>query len=180
MKLEDTNRYLQQEIVDAIELPFGNGHYAMIVMLPDRNYTTSDIIEQLTTENWSHWIESFTEEVVVVNLPRFKFEFGEKLNDELTDMGMGVAFSPDQADFTKISPDGNLYISMVRQKAYVDVNEKGTEAAAITVVEILLTSAGPDGKIHFTANRPFLFAIMEKESKSIIFIGKVALPEYDL
>jgi serine protease inhibitor len=180
MKLEDTIRYLQQEIFDAIELPYGNGHYAMIVMLPDRNYTTSDIIEQLTTENWSHWIESFTEEVVVVNLPRFKFEFGEKLNDELTDMGMGVAFSPDQADFTKINPDGNLYISMVRQKAYVDVNEKGTEAAAITVVEILLTSAGPDGKIHFTANRPFLFAIMEKESKSIIFIGKVALPEYEL
>src|SRR4030043_447895 len=91
--------------------------------------------------------------------------------------GMGIAFSPGGADFTKINPDGNLFISMVKQKAYVDVNEKGTEAAAVTVVEIELTSVGEDNRIHFYVDRPFLFVIMEKQSKSIIFIGRGGKPE---
>ncbi|OFY65692.1 MAG: hypothetical protein A2Y71_04975 [Bacteroidetes bacterium RBG_13_42_15] len=178
MMLEASINYLHHEIFDAIELPYGNGNYAMMVLLPDPEKTTSDLIEQLGSDNWNSWIESFEEKEVVVSLPKFRFDFEDKLNDELTDMGMGIAFSPGGADFTKINPDGNLFISMVKQKAYVDVNEKGTEAAAVTVVEIELTSVGEDNRIHFYVDRPFLFVIMEKQSKSIIFIGRVAKPEY--
>jgi len=180
MMLEAEINYLQHDDFSAVELPYGNNHYSMIIMLPDNNKSVSEVIDQLSPDNWNNWIESFTEKEVVVSLPKFKFEFEEELNDELTDMGMGVAFSEYEADFTKINPAGNLYISMVKQKAYVDVNEKGTEAAAVTVVEISLTSVGEDGKTHFYVDRPFLFVIMEKQSKSIVFIGKVALPEYSL
>ena len=115
----------------------------------------------------------------MVSLPKFKFEFEDSLNNALTSMGMGIAFLPGLADFTNINPDRQLYISMVKQKAYVDVNEQGTEAAAVTVVEINFTSAGMDDKIYFTVNHPFLFVIMEKESKSIIFIGRVIIPVYE-
>ena len=91
-------------------------------------------------------------------------------------MGMNIAFSPEEADFSKINSQNDLYISMVKQKAYIDVNEKGTEAAAVTVVGIELTAI-PDNK-YFTVNRPFLFVIKEKVTNAIIFIGKVMTPEY--
>lgn len=178
MSLEDIINYLHQEVFDAIELLYGNEHYSMIVMLPGQDRSTSDMINQLNTDNWNTWIESFTEHNVIVRLPKFRFEFEDTLNDELKETGMGIAFSPFEADFTKINPGGNLYIPMVKQKAYVDVNEKGTEAAAVTVVQIDLTSVGEDNKIHFYVDKPFLFVIMEKQSKSIIFIGRVAKPEY--
>ncbi len=180
MMMQDAElNYMSNNDFSAVELPYGSEHYSMVVLLPSQTNTTEEIISQLNPDNWKVWNESFTKKEVVVSLPKFKFEFEDSLNNVLSAMGMGIAFSPVEADFTKINPQGNLYISMVKQKAYVDVNEKGTEAAAVTVVEISYTSAGGDGKIYFTANKPFIFVIMEKESKSIIFIGRVALPSYD-
>ncbi|MBN2612526.1 MAG: serpin family protein [Bacteroidales bacterium] len=178
MKLEAGINYMYNDTFSAIELPYGNGHYSMIVMLPGNQHTTTDIIARLTTDNWATWMGSFSQREIVVNLPKFKFEFEDSLNNALKNMGMSVAFSPSEADFTNINPEGNLYISMVKQKAYIDVNEKGTEAAAVTVVEVGYTSAG-DGKTHFVVNKPFLFAIVEKDTGSIIFIGRVAQPEYE-
>ncbi|MFO7659154.1 MAG: serpin family protein [Bacteroidales bacterium] len=178
MKLEAEINYMHNDTFSAIELPYGNGHYSMIVMLPENLKTTADIIGQLNPENWNTWFRSFSQKELVVNMPKFKFEFEDSLNNELKDMGMSIAFSPSEADFTNINPEGGLYISMVKQKAYIDVNEKGTEAAAVTIVEVGYTSVG-DEKPHFIVNKPFLFAIVEKDTGAIIFIGRVIQPEYE-
>lgn len=177
MAVTDTFNYYSNNTFSAVDLPYGNDHYSMVVLLPSNQKTVDDIIAELTPENWNLWISSFKKKEVTVRLPKFKFEFEDILNNELVDMGMGVAFS-DFADFTKINPGGGLQISMVKQKAFVDVNEKGTEAAAVTVVEIVFTSIGEDNA-YFTADHPFLFVIMEKQTKSIVFIGRVAQPSYN-
>lgn len=177
MGVTGTFNYYSNKTFKALELLFGNGNYSMVVLLPEGENKTENIINELTPQNWDSWIGSLTEKEVIVNLPKFKFEFEDSLNNELDAMGMGIAFT-DNADFTRINPFGNLRISMVKQKSYIDVNEKGTEAAAATVVEMELTSAGPE-KTYFNADKPFLFVIMEKRTKSIVFIGRVAKPEYE-
>jgi serpin B len=90
-------------------------------------------------------------------------------------MGMGVAFSG-AADFSGINPARNIFISKVRQKTFIDVNEEGTEAAAVTIVEIDFTAIIDE--IEIFINKPFLFAITEKDTRAILFIGKVVLPRY--
>ena len=94
-------------------------------------------------------------------------------------MDMGIAFEPYLADFSKINPNEQLYISRVVHKTFVEVNEEGTEAAAVTMVEISLTSTGGETFIPFYVNKPFIFAIKEKYTNSIIFIGKVMEPVYE-
>jgi serine protease inhibitor len=170
-------RYAENNIFSAVELFYGGGSYSMVILLPNYGKTVDDIVSELASDKWADWTGSFAEEEVSVSLPKFKFEFGDSLNKPLTDMGMGVAFDPGEADFSKINPDEQIFISMVKQQAYIDVNEEGTEAAAATVVEMELT-AMPDGIQYFTVNRPFLFVIKEKDTNSIIFIGRVMKPRY--
>jgi serine protease inhibitor len=169
--------YAENDLFSAAELFYGDGNYSMVILLPDNGKTVDDIINGLTVDTWDEWTAGFGEAKVSVGLPKFRFEFGDSLNSALTDMGMGVAFDPDQADFSKINPDQQIFISMVKQQAYIDVNEEGTEAAAATVVEMELTAI-PDDLIYFTVNRPFLFVIKEKDTNSIIFIGRVMEPAY--
>jgi len=177
MYLEEKLMYCENEIFSSVELFYGAGNYSMIILLPNHDKSTDDIVNELTKETWDAWNNSFGEEEVLVGLPKFKFEFEDSLNSPLTDMGMGIAFMPDEANFSKINPYYDIFISMVKQKAYIDVNEKGTEAAAATVVEMELTSI-PD-KRYFTVNRPFMFVIKEKDTNAIIFIGRVMKPEYE-
>ena len=176
MYLEEKVMYYENEIFSSVELLYGAGNYSMIILLPNHDKSTDDIVNELTKETWDDWNNSYIEEEVLVGLPKFKFEFEDSLNNPLTDMGMGIAFIPGEANFSKINPDQDIFISMVKQKAYIDVNEKGTEAAAATVVEMELTAI-PDKK-YFTVNRPFMFVIKEKDTNVIIFIGRVMRPEY--
>lgn len=108
-----------------------------------------------------------------VHLPKFTFDFEQKLKEPLIDLGMEIAFSSTSAAFTGINPGGRLRISEVKQKTHITVDEKGTEAAAATSVGIGLTSAGIP---TFNANRPFLFMITERSSGLIVFMGKLSLP----
>lgn len=176
METDGKFNYYENSIFSSVELFYGAGDYSMLILLPNPDKTTTDIIDNLTVENWDAWLENYTEEEIMINLPKFKFDFEDSLNRPLTNMGMGIAFSPGEADFSKINPANNLFISMVKQKAYIDVNEKGTEAAAATVVEVSFTAI-PENKL-FKVNRPFIFAIKEKKTKAIIFIGIVNVPEY--
>jgi len=121
-----------------------------------------------------------TGEKVQIHLPKFKFEYEDSLNNELINMGMGIAFDPYNADFSKINPARQLYISRVIHKSFIEVNEEGTEAAAVTVVEIReISSGGGETFIPFYVNQPFIFAIKEKYTNAIIFIGKVMEPDYE-
>jgi serine protease inhibitor len=180
MNQESTFEYTSNNLFSAVNLPYGKGQYQMTVILPNSNKTTADVRAQLDNENWNTWLKSFqSKDHVVVTMPRFKFSWEMKLNDILSAMGMGIAFVPGQADFSGIA-DLDLYISFVIHKTYVDVNENGTEAAAVTAVGISVTSMPVDQppKIYFTVDRPFLFALSEKTTGAILFIGEMRAPEY--
>jgi serine protease inhibitor len=181
MQQQSVFNYMENDFMQLIELPYGNGNFSMMVLLPSDGYNTADIVNNLNDTNWNQWVSEMDSQEVVVKLPKFKFEWGRTINDEVIAMGLGNAFS-DAADFSGINPEIPLQISRVIHKSFVDVNEKGTEAAAVTVVEIIETSM-PDGPVknikYFTANKPFVFIIREKTSGVLLFMGKVENPEYN-
>jgi serpin B len=161
----------------AIELPYNQGNYVMSILLPDPGKTVEDVISQLSQANWNTWSAQFSERDIQLQLPKFKYEYNEKqMKPALTDMGMGVAFDPVNADFTRINPDGGLYISRILHKTFIETNEEGTEAAAVTAVEVGVTSVGPDQTYYFTINRPFVYFIQEKSTGTVLFIGTVMNP----
>ncbi|HSO88396.1 MAG TPA: serpin family protein [Draconibacterium sp.] len=180
MNKEEKLDYTSNALFSAVKMPYGNGQYHMIVMLPVNGKSSQDVIDALTSTNWTSWMESFeTKDPVVVTMPRFKFAFETKLNNVLAEMGMVKAFQPNIADFSKIS-DKDLYISSAVHKSFIDVNENGTEAAAVTSITFTTTSAGNEPpKTYFTVNKPFVFAITEKDTDAILFIGEVNNPEYE-
>ena len=173
MNLEDTLNSFSNELFQAVELDYGRGNFSMVVLLPKTEKSVDDIINELTPENWSNWMNGFNKTNLILSLPRFKFEYDIQLKDALTAMGMGIAFSG-TADFTGINRNGGLYIDYVRHKSFVEVNEEGTEAAAATVVAIKETAI-LDNIMY--VNRPFIFAIREKSTGAIVFLGRVADPK---
>jgi len=177
MKQKNLFGYFENELFKALKLPYGNEKFSMMVFLPASPHNVNDIIAELNPSNWNDWSGSFTiTDSVNLYLPKFKFSYEITLNDVLKTLGMSIAFTS-QADFTGINPAGNLLISNVKHKSFVEVNEEGTEASAATIVEMVVTSAPQE--INFHANRPFLFIITEKTTNAIVFIGKVAKPEIE-
>ena len=177
MKMKEKVAYLKNDLFSAIELMYGNQKFSMCLIRPNDGKTTADVVSELNMDNYTGWMSALTKQEVNVIIPKFKFGYKELLNDPLKDMGLDIAFS-DLADFTGINPGGNLLISRVIHQSFIDVNEKGTEAAAATVVEIGVTSAGPEIPT-FKADKPFIFLIREKASNAILFMGRVGLPEYE-
>lgn len=168
-------KYASNSILSAIELPYGDGNYSMLVLVPKQGNTCQTILNNLNDLNWNNWnSELKVTEDVQVYLPKFKFSFETRLNKTLKNMGMSIAFS-DTADFSKINGYGNLKISNVIHKSYIDVNEEGTEAAAVTSVEIGITCQ-PLNETIFRADKPFIFAIKEKQTNAILFIGLLNKP----
>jgi serine protease inhibitor len=153
-----------------VRLPYGNEKTAMYCILPEQDVKINDYIEEFSFEKWKELQESLSKnDDVILHLPRFKLEYGIKnLNDSLTALGMGKAFS-DSADFSGIR-DG-IYISRVLHKAVIEVNEEGSEAAGVTVVEMKETAAMEP--IMFIADRPFVFLIADDETGTILFMGKL-------
>jgi len=179
MKKEEKLDYQINSLFSAVKIPYGNGQYNMVVMLPGEGKNSQDVIDALSMENWQNWMRSFEiKDPVVVTMPRFKFAFEISMNKVLDQMGMKKAFQPNIADFSKISSE-DLYISSVVHKSYIDVNENGTEAAAVTSITFTTTSVGNEPpKTYFYVNKPFVFAITEKDTGAILFIGEVQNPEY--
>jgi serpin B len=175
MKQVTDLRFVANDIFSMVELPYGQGNYSMLVLLPNNANSTDDVVEALTPENWDVWINGLTVTKVDLRLPKFTYEYKNVLNDELMSLGMEVAFT-DQADFSGINGTGDLFISKVLHKSFVEVNEEGTEAAAVTSVEIDVTSfPGPENTI-FNVDHPFLFAIREISTGTILFVGRVQNP----
>ncbi|SHJ49316.1 serpin B [Tangfeifania diversioriginum] len=176
MQQENPVLYNENDLFQAIQLPYGQGNFSMSVFLPQVNKSLQDVMENLDKENWKSWMENFSERNVKIQLPKFKYEYEIKLNDILSEMGMRIAFTGG-ADFTGINKNADLYIDYVKHKSFIEVNEEGTEAAAVTVVAVNELSAGGGGSIPFNANRPFLFAITEKSTGAILFVGTVKNPQ---
>jgi serpin B len=156
----------------AARFPYGRDKIAMYVFLPNRDVPLDSFVESLNQETWEKYIDGFKPvEDLEVKFPKFKLEYGVKrLNDVLEKLGMGIAFSPFNANFGGIAPAG-LFIDFVDHKAVIEVNEKGTVAAAATNVGI-----GFGIKHTFTVDRPFFFVIRDDRSGTILFMGKVEDP----
>jgi serpin B len=153
----------------AVDLPYGNSAFTMTVVLP--NGDIDAFAESFDQAKWDSLVSSLSDSELEVYLPRFRMEWKRELNDDLKAIGMRLAFTPYQADLTRMSPLGReLYITKVLQKTFVDVDEAGTEAAAATLVGVGLVSLPPS----FRADRPFLVVIRERFSGTILFIGKIA------
>ena len=176
MRMEEEIGYFENDLFQACELDYGRGNFSMIVLLPKGDETLSSLTDYLTPDNWTAWTSTFLTHKVNLTLPKFTFEYEKELNEILSLMGMGIAFIPGLADFTGINSGGELYIDYVKHKTFVEVNEEGTEAAAVTIVAIGETSVGPTDVVYMVVDRPFLFAIREKTTNTILFMGKVAEP----
>ncbi len=178
MKVKGSFNYAVTEHFSAVEMPYGDSTFSMVVMLPSGERTADDLISQMDFTYWNTWYDNATVRNVQIELPKFKYEFKALLNDPLIDLGLGIAFS-DGADFSRITPGAPLYISRVIHQTFIDVQEEGTEAAAATIVEIRETSAGGDSTPIFRADKPFLYIIKENSTGAILFMGKVGMPVYE-
>ena len=156
------------------ELPYGGDAFAMTILMPDEGIGIDAWVAGLSTASWQQATAGLRDAEVDLSLPKFRLAWEDTLNDELKALGMRQAFIPDGARFTRISRSAgeHLYIDFVKQKAFVDVNEVGTEAAAVTVVGIGVTSAPMPVRI----DRPFVFAIRERLSGTVLFVGKIVRP----
>jgi len=155
-----------------IELSYGREAYAMTIVLPDDAAGADALATNITQEQWNGWIAALDSTSLPLRLPKFTLSYGLQLNDALKALGMGTAFDPTVADFSNMFTNQNVFIDDVRHKTYLDVNEEGTEAAGATSVGIGLTSAPAE----FAIDRPFLLAIRERLSGTILFLGKIGNP----
>lgn len=164
--------YNETSQAQVIDLPYGNGSFSMTIVLPKAGNSIEDFVASLTQQQWDGLVNNLDSTEVELSLPKFRLEYNKNLNDELKAMGMEIAFS-DSANFSRISSIP-LEISDVIHKAFVEVNEEGTEAAAATVVGFRPTAIllPPTMRI----DHPFVFAIRERTSGTILFIGKIVSP----
>ncbi len=175
MSQSSTFPYFENEIFQAIALPYGQGRSSMYLFLPRQEVGLNGFYQLLNNENWQNWILQFDYGEITLALPRFKAEYEVKLNDVLKSLGMQIAFEPGVADFSGMHDTSQkLFISEVKHKTFLEVNEKGTEAAGSTGVSITLRS-GPK-RFAMTVDRPFFLAIMDNETGCILFMGAITNP----
>jgi serpin B len=169
-------RFAKLDGLSIIELPYKGRDLAMIAILPDSVDGLPSLEAVLSPESLSVWMSSLDNTRVALDLPRFRFTSSFVLNDVLTALGMPSGFNPALADFSRMTGKRELYISLVAHKAFVDVNEKGTEAAAATATVMARVSEMIETPPAFRADHPFIFFIRDARTESILFAGRVADP----
>lgn len=178
--MRQTGNYLYQENnwFQAVSLPYGNGRLSMYVFLPQPDVTLQQFYQEfLSADNWNTAMTRFSRRDGTIQIPRFKHEYATNLNDTLKALGMPSAFDTDTADLTGLT-DQPSYVSEVRHKTFIEVNEVGTEAAAVTSIGIQVTSVPiPTEPFTMTVDRPFFYAIRDNESGAVLFMGTVVNPE---
>jgi serine protease inhibitor len=163
-----------------IELPYWNEmekgpQLSMIILLPDEEIGLDRIEDELTVDNWLSWIKKLEMRKVIVNFPKFRIEDRVELDPLLKQLGMIKAFSP-LADFSGMTGKKNLFIQAAVHQTFIHVDEEGTEAAAVTAISMAPTAVDSTEPYHFIANRPFLFVIIDRQTHSILFMGRVLQP----
>ncbi len=173
----DTVKYTKRDGLEAAELPYKNGRFSMIILLPEKGRDIAETEKKLTAEEFGRIAASMEMKRVKISVPKFKTEQTFELNNVLKKMGMPSAFAA-SADFSAMNGKHNMRISDVIHKTFVEVGEEGTEAAAATAVIMMKTSLEPQiPAIEFTADRPFIYVIRDNTSKAIIFIGRYSTPK---
>lgn len=168
--------YLVTDDFRMVTLPYGDGYFNMAIILPkDDAGDVNDLIADFTQDTFDSWLSDLSSTEIDLLMPKFTLEWGSSLKDVLKAMGMEIAFTG-AADFSELTDSADLYISDVLQKTFVKVDEEGTEAAAVTVVEIRVVSVNPN-MMH--VNHPFVCVIYDNHTGSILFIGRIMNPGYD-
>jgi serpin B len=173
MNMKDTFPYAEDDMAQYLDMPYGNKAFSMTVILPKTGKTTAGVLKELDQDKWNEITAMLHTREVQVSFPRFKVQNKFELKTPMMNMGMKLAFT-DIADFSRIS-DIDLLISRIIHSTYCEVNEEGTEAAAVTIIEMELTSMPMIP--YFTADRPFIFVIREKSSGVILFTAKMGSVE---
>lgn len=177
MRRDGGYSYFGDDVVQVARLPYGRDKIAMYVFLPAEGRSLESFVSGLTSDGLDTYISKLSNTELELQLPKLKLEYGKvDLKDVLTALGMGVAFDSESADFGRIAdvrPE-RLYIAFVDHKAVIEVNEKGTEAAAVTDVGISLTSIPV--RTPFIVNRPYVFVIRDDRSGTILFSGLITDP----
>jgi serine protease inhibitor len=171
--------YLEGEGFQAVRLPYGDGRIGMYVFLPADGSNLERFHEELTGEKLNGWIGRFAQRGGTIGLPRFRLEYEAVLNQSLGALGMAVAFDSEHANFTRMfeAAGANAYIHEVKHKTFVEVNEEGTEAAAVTSVEMRVTSVmEEEPPFKMIVNRPFFLAIVDRETGLVLFMGSIVNP----
>jgi serpin B len=179
--MSQTNQYgyALGEDVAVLQMPYAGEELAMVILLPHQITGFDQFEKSLSVEKVNGWLEKLERQEVGVYLPRFKLEWGEELSGRLRSLGVQDAFDPMAADFSGMNGTGNLFVRTVRHRAFVEVNEEGTEAAGATVLEMPKSAPGegaPRLPPVFRADHPFVFLIRDLRTGAILFLGRVADP----
>jgi serpin B len=175
--------YTKLENCAAVELTFGNRAFSLVVVLPDENTDISSVVEQMNIDWWAQVVTglmippydaesgSFVPYEVTLEIPRFKVEYEKTLNTDLMDMGMQTPFISGMADFSLINNVEKLWVGIVKQKTFAQMDEEGMEAAAVTMIGMFGSSYRKYTPVDFKVNRPFLYFIKEKSTGLVFFAG---------
>ncbi|MDZ7363921.1 MAG: serpin family protein [candidate division KSB1 bacterium] len=169
--------YYENEKFQAISLPYGDGRVSLYVFLPNKNSNLNALQAELSAEKWESWMPQFRSTEGNITLPRLKLEYEMVLNNALKTLGMEAAFDPQRANFAAMcstSPGANVFLGEVKHKTFVDVNEEGTEAAAVTSGGMRVTAFIPP--FTMIVDRPFFSAIRDNQTGTILFIGSIVEP----
>ncbi|MGD2135494.1 MAG: serpin family protein [Gemmatimonadales bacterium] len=159
-----------------LDLAYGGQAYSMTIVLPPAPADAVTLAQQLTQDQWNAWVAALDSTARDVRMPRYTLEWEDDLKNVLSTLGMAETFCPNPADLTNMFEGvrpGDLCFTEVKHKTFIDVNEEGTEAAAVTSVGVGYTSTGPQPVV---IDRPFLFAIRERFSGTILFMGRIVDP----
>jgi len=176
--------YVADSGMQVVRLPYRGGRLAMYVVLPESTQRLADAVARLTPARWSRWMQTLAARDVHIELPRFRLEYGTTLNASLDTLGMGIAFRCDSANFSRMLPATYLRrhptcIDRVVQRTFVDVNEEGTEAAAVTAVTIAITASAAryvPPPVEFIVDHPFVVAIRDDRTGLLLFVGQITDP----
>jgi serpin B len=168
--------YFENEKFQAVSLPYGDKRISMLIFLPKSGTALGEFHRMLTAENWVGWMNQLRETKGNIRLPRFKVEYETSLKPALSALGMASAFDQ-RADFSQmVAPPTRAFISDVKHKTFVEVNEEGTEAAAVTSTEMQTVSLKPQENFEMVVNHPFFFVLQDNRSGAILFMGTITTP----
>ena len=172
MHVKEKFKVAQRADYAAVQLPYASGKFNLTLLIPSEQSSVEKVINGLSATAWNDLQEAMRDQQVTIGVPRFTLEYQIRLNDILKGMGMSQAFT-DAAQLGKINPTADLLVSFVKQNTYLGIDEKGTEAAAVTTIGVGTTSVGPE---PYICDRPFVLLISENTSKTILFMGRIMNP----
>lgn len=169
--------YKEELGLQIVEMPYTDENISMVVLLPNKKDGIKDLEKALTTENLQKWTSGLSQRKLNLHFPKFTLESGFLMGKKLAEMGMGSAFSPGSADFSKMDgKKNNLFIGDVIHKTFIAVDEEGTEAAGATAVVMRAYATRPEEVPAFRADHPFLYLIMERSTNTVLFLGRFSEP----